>query len=119
MNSEDPPRVYHLDPETEQLLGEVLSYSEQQADCQIDEDASDHIRSLNRRVGERFGLEFTEVTIETDEDEEGNPRLTVRTNSPKPEQPTQKRNTVLKLVRENGDIVSDGEPELAQDDDAP
>lgn len=117
MNSEDPPRVYDLDPETEQLLGEVLSYSEQLADCQIDEDASDHIRSLNRVIGERFGLEFTEVTIETDEDEEGNPRLTVKTNTQKPEPPTQKRRTVLKLVRENGDIVRDGDPELAQDDD--
>lgn len=117
MNNNKPPRVYDLDPETEELLGEVLSYSEQLADCQIDEDASDHIRSLNRSLGERFGLEFTEVTIETDEDEEGNPRLTVRTNSPKPERPTQKRDNILKLVRENGDIVRDGEPELAQDDD--
>lgn len=118
MNSEDPPRVYHLDPETEQLLGEVLSYSEAQADCQIDEDASDHIRNLNRVVGERFGLEFTEVTIETDEDEEGNPRLTVRTNQPKRTDKRKKRDNILRLVSDRGDRIGDGDPELAQDDDA-
>lgn len=117
MNDNKPPRVYHLDPETEQLLEEVLSLSETLADCQLDEDASDHIRTLNRVVGERFGLEFTEVTIETDEDEEGNPRLTVRTNHPERTKERKKRDNILKLVSDRGDRIRDGAPELAQDDD--
>lgn len=119
MNDNKPPRVYHLDPETEQLLGEVLAYSEQQADCQIDEDASDHIRSLNRVVGERFGLEFTEVTIETDEDEEGNPRLTVKTNQHERNRERKKRDNILRLVSDRGDRIGDGDPELADKDDTP
>lgn len=119
MNDNKPPRVYEVDTETQELLEEVLSYSEALADCQLDEEDRDYIRSLNRALGERFGLEYTEVYIETDEDAEGNPRLTVKTNHVERTTKRKKRDNILKLVSDNGDRVKDGAPELADNDDDP
>lgn len=78
MRDNDDPIRYTIDEDTIKLLGEVLSYSEQQADCQIDEDASDHIRLLNRELGERFGIEYTNLEIEESEDGDGNLTLTLK-----------------------------------------
>ena len=119
MNDNKPPRVYEVDTETQELLEEVLSYSETLADCQLDEEDRDYIRSRNRELGERFGLEYTEVYIETDEDAEGNPRLTVKTNHVERTSKRKKRDNILKLVSDNGDKVKDGAPELADKDDDP
>ena len=42
------------------------------------DESTEEMRLLNRMVGERFGVEFSEIVLESDKDSEGNPRFTVK-----------------------------------------
>lgn len=75
----DEPILYSVDDETKQLLTELLNLVEGLADLQMTDEATEELRLLNRMVGERFDIEFSEIVVESDQDSDGNPRFTVRT----------------------------------------
>jgi hypothetical protein len=78
MRDEDDPIRYTIDEDTIKLLEAVLNNSETLADCQWDADSADDIRLLNRELGERFGIEYTNLEIEESEDGDGNLTLTIK-----------------------------------------
>ena len=75
----DEPILYSLDDDTKELLTELLHLVEGLADLQMTEESTAEMRLLNRMVGERFGIEFSEIVLESDKDSDGNPRFTVKT----------------------------------------
>ena len=100
MNDNEGPLVYSVDDETKELLTELLNLVEGLADLQMTEEATEELRLLNRMVGERFGIEFSEIVVESDKDSEGNPRFTVKTYRSKDEEP-EERPSYLRLVSDN------------------
>ena len=67
MRDKDDPIRYTIDDDTRELIEAVLNNSETLADCQWDADSADDIRSLNRELGERFGIEYSTINIEESE----------------------------------------------------
>tara|TARA_Y100000287_G_scaffold56133_1_gene44069 strand:+ start:77 stop:424 length:348 start_codon:yes stop_codon:yes gene_type:complete len=97
MNNDNDPPDYSLDDYTHELLAEVLNFCEQFADSQLDEESAREIRSTTRALGERLGVEYSTIFVESDTDEEGNPRLTVKTHTIN-ETPTKNGSNVIKLA---------------------
>ena len=64
----DEPTVYSVDDDTKELLTELLNLIEGLADLQMTEESTAEMRLLNRMVGERFGIEFSEIVLESDKD---------------------------------------------------
>jgi len=73
----DKPILYSIDDETKELLTEMLNLLEGLADLQMTDESTEEMRLLNRSVGERFGIEFRDIVLESDQDSDGNPRFTV------------------------------------------
>ena len=109
MTDDTKPMVYSVDDETKGLLTELLNLVEGLADLQMTEESTDELRLLNRMVGERFGIEFSEIVVESDQDSDGNPRFTVMSYK----EPSSRRDPseYLRLVS-NRDLegASDGVP---------
>ena len=78
MRDDDDPIRYTIDKDTIELLEAVLNNSERLADAQWEDDSADEIRLLNRELGDRFGLEYTDLTIIEGEDGDGNLQLTIK-----------------------------------------
>jgi len=78
MRDDNDPIRYTIDEDTIKLLEAVLNNSETLADCQWDAESADDIRLLNRELGERFGIEYTNLEIEESEDGDGNLTLTIK-----------------------------------------
>ena len=97
MNNDNDPPDYNLDDYTHELLAEVLNFCEQFADSQLEEESAREIRSTTRALGERLGVEYSTIFVESDTDEEGNPRLTVKTHTIN-KTPTKNGSNVLKLA---------------------
>ena len=100
MNDNEGPLVYSVDDETKELLTELLNLVEGLADLQMTEEATEELRLLNRMVGERFGIEFSEIVIESDKDGDGNPRFTVKAYREKDPFPRE-AGSHLRLVSDN------------------
>ena len=100
MNDNEGPLVYSVDDETKELLTELLNLVEGLADLQMTDESTEEMRLLNRMVGERFGIEFSEIVLESDKDSEGNPRFTVKTYRSKDEV-ADERPSYLRLVSDN------------------
>ena len=113
MNDDTGPTIYSVDDETKGLLTELLNLVEGLADLQMTDESTEEMRLLNRMVGERFGIEFSEIVLESDKDSEGNPRFTVKSYRDK-EELADKRPSYLKLVSDND---SKGAPDGASNDD--
>ena len=113
MTDDKGPMVYSVDDETKGLLTELLNLVEGLADLQMTDESTEEMRLLNRMVGERFGIEFSEIVLESDKDSEGNPRFTVKSYRDKVEL-ADKRPSYLKLVSDN-DVK--GAPDGASNDD--
>lgn len=96
----DEPILYSVDDETKQLLTELLNLVEGLADLQMTDEATEELRILNRMVGERFDIEFSEIVVESDKDSDGNPRFTVKTYRSKDEE-ADERPSYLRLVSDN------------------
>ena len=108
MNDNIEPTIYSVDDETKGLLTELLNLVEGLADLQMTDESTEEMRLLNRMVGERFGIEFSEIVLESDKDSEGNPRFTVKTYRSKDEA-TDERPSYLRLVSDNdAKVPSDG-----------
>lgn len=113
MTDDKGPMVYSVDDETKEILTEFLNLIEGLADLQMTDEATDELRLLNRDVGARFGIEFRDIVLESDEDSDGNPRFTVKSYRDKVEL-ADKRPSYLKLVSDN-DVK--GAPDGASNDD--
>ena len=113
MNDNIEPTIYSVDDETKGLLTELLNLVEGLADLQMTDEATEELRLLNRDVGARFGIEFRDIVLESDEDSDGNPRFTVKSYRDKVEL-ADKRPSYLKLVSDN-DVK--GAPDGASNDD--
>ena len=100
MNDNDEPTIYSVDDETKGLLTELLNLVEGLADLQMTDESTEEMRLLNRMVGERFGIEFSEIVLESDKDSEGNPRFTGKTYRSKDEV-ADERPSYLRLVSDN------------------
>ena len=100
MTDDTKPMVYSVDDETKGLLTELLNLVEGLADLQMTDESTEEMRLLNRMVGERFGIEFSEIVLESDKDSEGNPRFTVKTYRSKDEV-ADERPSYLRLVSDN------------------
>ena len=99
MNDNIEPTIYSVDDETKGLLTELLNLVEGLADLQMTEESTDELRLLNRMVGERFGIEFSEIVLESDQDSEGNPRFTVKSYREEPR--ATDKPSYLRLVSDN------------------
>tara|TARA_Y100001978_G_scaffold202700_1_gene224742 strand:- start:914 stop:1159 length:246 start_codon:yes stop_codon:yes gene_type:complete len=77
------------------------------------DEATEELRLLNRDVGARFGIEFTDIVLESDQDSDGNPRFTVKSYRTK-EELADKRPSYLRLVSDND---KQGASDGASDDD--
>ena len=99
MTDDTKPMVYSVDDETKGLLTELLNLVEGLADLQMTEESTDELRLLNRMVGERFGIEFSEIVLESDQDSEGNPRFTVKSYREEPK--ATDKPSYLRLVSDN------------------
>ena len=113
MTDDKGPMVYSVDDETKEILTEFLNLIEGLADLQMTDEATEELRLLNRDVGARFGIEFRDIVLESDEDSDGNPRFTVKSYRDKVEI-ADKRPSYLKLVSDN-DVK--GAPDGASNDD--
>ena len=113
MTDDEGPMVYSVDDETKEILTEFLNLIEGLADLQMTDEATEELRLLNRDVGARFGIEFRDIVLESDEDSDGNPRFTVKSYRDKVEL-ADKRPSYLKLVSDN-DVK--GAPDGASNDD--
>ena len=98
--NDDTPILYSVDDETKGLLTELLNLVEGLSDLQMTDESTEELRLLNRLVGERFGIEFSEIVVESDKDSEGNPRFTVKTYRSKDEV-ADERPSYLRLVSDN------------------
>ena len=96
----DKPILYSIDDETKELLTEMLNLLEGLADLQMTDESTEEMRLLNRSVGERFGIEFSEIVIESDKDGDGNPRFTVKAYREKESSPRE-AGSHLRLVSDN------------------
>lgn len=94
----DEPTVYSVDDDTKELLTELLNLVEGLADLQMTDESTEEMRLLNREVGERFGIEFRNIVLESDEDSDGNPRFTVKTSD---DPSATKQPSYLRLVTDN------------------
>ena len=99
MTDDTKPMVYSVDDETKEILTEFLNLIEGLADLQMTDEATEELRLLNRDVGARFGIEFTDIVLESDQDSEGNPRFTVKTYREKPS--ATDKPSYLRLVSDN------------------
>tara|TARA_B100000676_G_C17984925_1_gene791319 strand:- start:509 stop:856 length:348 start_codon:yes stop_codon:yes gene_type:complete len=113
MNDNEGPMVYSVDDETKEILTEFLNLIEGLADLQMTDEATEELRLLNRDVGARFGIEFTDIVLESDQDSDGNPRFTVKSYRTK-EELADKRPSYLRLVSDND---KQGASDGASDDD--
>ena len=113
MTDDKGPMVYSVDDETKEILTEFLNLIEGLADLQMTDEATEELRLLNRDVGARFGIEFRDIVLESDEDSDGNPRFTVKIYRDKVEL-AYKRPSYLKLVSDN---YVKGAPDGASNDD--
>ena len=100
MTDDKGPMVYSVDDETKEILTEFLNLIEGLADLQMTDEATEELRLLNRDVGARFGIEFRDIVLESDEDSDGNPRFTVKTYRSKDEI-ADERPSYLRLVSDN------------------
>ena len=100
MTDDKGPMVYSVDDETKEILTEFLNLIEGLADLQMTDEATEELRLLNRDVGARFGIEFRDIVLESDEDSDGNPRFTVKSYRSKDEA-TDERPSYLRLVSDN------------------
>ena len=100
MTDDTKPMVYSVDDETKGLLTELLNLAEGLADLQMTDESTDELRLLNRMVGERFGIEFSEIVVESDQDSDGNPRFTVKSYREKEDIPRE-AGSHLRLVSDN------------------
>ena len=100
MNDNMEPTIYSVDDETKGLLTELLNLVEGLADLQMTDESTEEMRLLNRMVGERFGIEFSEIVLESDKDSEGNPRFTVKAYREKDLLPRE-AGSHLRLVSDN------------------
>ena len=107
MTDDTKPMVYSVDDETKGLLTELLNITEGLADLQMTDESTEELRLLNRMLGERFGIEFSEIVLESDQDSDGNPRFTVKSYREK-EDPPREAGSHLRLVSDN-DVK--GEPD--------
>ena len=100
MTDDKGPMVYSVDDETKGLLTELLNITEGLADLQMTDESTEELRLLNRMLGERFGIEFSEIVLESDQDSDGNPRFTVKSYREKEEAPRE-AGSHLRLVSDN------------------